>query len=138
MTDPAARSNTLVRVQDLRKHYGPIRAVDGITFEVHRGDVLGFLGPNGAGKTTAMKLITGFLEPDAGSIEVAGLDVAVASARGASPTRLPAGERARLRRDDRRRLPALHRRGARRRFARPPRSIASSMPPVCAACATRP
>ena len=76
MTDPAARSNTLVRVQDLRKHYGPIRAVDGITFEVHRGDVLGFLGPNGAGKTTAMKLITGFLEPDAGSIEVAGLAIA--------------------------------------------------------------
>jgi ABC-2 type transport system ATP-binding protein len=77
MTDPAARSNTLVRVQDLRKHYGPIRAVDGITFEVHRGDVLGFLGPNGAGKTTAMKLITGFLEPDAGSVEVAGLAIAV-------------------------------------------------------------
>jgi ABC-2 type transport system ATP-binding protein len=76
MTDPAARSNTLVQVQDLRKHYGPIRAVDGITFAVHRGDVLGFLGPNGAGKTTAMKLITGFLEPDAGSIEVAGLSMA--------------------------------------------------------------
>jgi ABC-2 type transport system ATP-binding protein len=65
-----------VRVVDLRKHYGPIRAVDGISFEVHRGDVLGFLGPNGAGKTTAMKLVTGFLEPDGGRIEVAGLDVA--------------------------------------------------------------
>ena len=80
MTEPAsvttARTDTLVGVSDLRKHYGPIRAVDGITFAVHRGDVLGFLGPNGAGKTTAMKLITGFLEPDAGSIEVAGLDVA--------------------------------------------------------------
>jgi ABC-2 type transport system ATP-binding protein len=70
-------SDTLVRVEDLRKHYGPIRAVDGISFAVHRGDVLGFLGPNGAGKTTAMKLITGFLEADAGSIEVAGLDVTV-------------------------------------------------------------
>jgi len=69
-------SDTLVRVVDLRKHYGPIRAVDGISFEVHRGDVLGFLGPNGAGKTTAMKLVTGFLEPDGGRIEVAGLDVA--------------------------------------------------------------
>jgi ABC-2 type transport system ATP-binding protein len=75
MSDPA-RSDTLVRVVDLRKHYGPIRAVDGISFEVHRGDVLGFLGPNGAGKTTAMKLVTGFLEPDGGRIEVAGLDVA--------------------------------------------------------------
>ena len=68
-------SETLVRVTDLRKHYGPIRAVDGISFEVRRGDVLGFLGPNGAGKTTAMKLVTGFLEPDGGRIEVAGLDV---------------------------------------------------------------
>ena len=76
MTDPAARSDTLVRVSDLRKHYGPIRAVDGISFEVHRGDVLGFLGPNGAGKTTAMKIITGFLEPDAGRVEVAGFAVA--------------------------------------------------------------
>jgi ABC-2 type transport system ATP-binding protein len=75
MSDPV-RSDTLVRVVDLRKYYGPIRAVDGISFEVRRGDVLGFLGPNGAGKTTAMKLITGFLEPDGGRIEVAGLDVA--------------------------------------------------------------
>ena len=71
-----ARTETLVGVSGLRKHYGPIRAVDGITFAVHRGDVLGFLGPNGAGKTTAMKLITGFLEPDAGEVRVAGLDVA--------------------------------------------------------------
>jgi ABC-2 type transport system ATP-binding protein len=75
MTDPS-RPDSLVRVIDLRKHYGPIRAVDGISFDVRRGDILGFLGPNGAGKTTAMKLITGFLEPDAGAIEVAGLDVA--------------------------------------------------------------
>ena len=69
----------LVRVQDLRKHYGPIRAVDGISFSVSRGDILGFLGPNGAGKTTAMKLITGFLEPDSGRVEVAGFDVATHS-----------------------------------------------------------
>ena len=66
----------LISVADLTKHYGPIRAVDGISFEVRRGDVLGFLGPNGAGKTTAMKMITGFLEPDRGSVTVAGLDVA--------------------------------------------------------------
>ncbi len=65
----------LVEVQNLAKHYGPIRAVDGINFRVHRGDVLGFMGPNGAGKTTAMRLITGFLEPDAGRIEVAGFDL---------------------------------------------------------------
>ncbi len=70
---PAAE--TLVEVQNLAKHYGPIRAVDGISFRVQRGDVLGFMGPNGAGKTTAMRLITGFLEPDAGRIEVAGFDL---------------------------------------------------------------
>lgn len=62
----------LIEARGLRKHYGPIRAVDGIDFEVRRGDVLGFLGPNGAGKTTAMKMITGFLEPDEGTVRVAG------------------------------------------------------------------
>lgn len=66
----------LIGVQDLVKHYGPIRAVDGISFEVRRGDVLGFLGPNGAGKTTAMKMITGFVEPDRGQVIVAGHDLA--------------------------------------------------------------
>ncbi|MDE2851581.1 MAG: ABC transporter ATP-binding protein [Acidobacteriota bacterium] len=71
-----APGEVLVSVADLTKHYGAIRAVDGISFEVRRGDVLGFLGPNGAGKTTAMKMITGFLEPDRGSITVAGIDVA--------------------------------------------------------------
>ncbi len=71
-----APGEVLISVADLTKHYGPIRAVDGISFEVRRGDVLGFLGPNGAGKTTAMKMITGFLEPDRGSIAVAGIDVA--------------------------------------------------------------
>ncbi|MEM7585423.1 MAG: ATP-binding cassette domain-containing protein [Acidobacteriota bacterium] len=78
---PAATptGETLVAVEDLAKHYGPIRAVDGITFEARRGDVLGFLGPNGAGKTTAMRLITGFLEPDHGRIEVAGHDLATES-----------------------------------------------------------
>ncbi len=68
-------SDVLVRVRDLRKSYGSIRAVDGISFEVSGGDILGFLGPNGAGKTTAMKLITGFLEPDGGTVVVAGHDV---------------------------------------------------------------
>jgi len=67
---------TLVHVHKLCKHYGPIRAVDDISFEARRGDVLGFLGPNGAGKTTAMKIITGFLAPDSGSVTVAGHDIA--------------------------------------------------------------
>ena len=71
-----SEGEVLIEVRDLAKHYGPIRAVDGITFEVRRGDVLGFLGPNGAGKTTAMKMITGFVEPDRGSVRVAGHDLA--------------------------------------------------------------
>ncbi|MEE8277449.1 MAG: ABC transporter ATP-binding protein, partial [Thermoanaerobaculia bacterium] len=75
---PPARER-LIEVRDLAKHYGSIRAVDGISFEVRRGDVLGFLGPNGAGKTTAMKMLTGFLEPDRGTIRVAGYDVATHS-----------------------------------------------------------
>ena len=68
-------SKVLVRVCDLRKSYGSILALDGISFEVSRGDILAFLGPNGAGKTTAMKLITGFLEPDGGTVVVDGHDV---------------------------------------------------------------
>jgi len=76
MDNPKMESDgLLVDVEDLRKHYGPIKAVDGISFQVRRGDVLGFLGPNGAGKTTAMKMITGFLEPDGGRVAVSGFDV---------------------------------------------------------------
>jgi ABC-2 type transport system ATP-binding protein len=75
MEDSSRSNDVLVEVQDLTKHYGSIRAVDGITFEVRRGDVLGFLGPNAAGKTTAMKMICGFLEPDRGAVAVAGRDV---------------------------------------------------------------
>jgi len=69
-------ADLLIDVKDLVKHYGPIRAVDGISFQVRRGEILGFLGPNGAGKTTAMRMITGFLEPDGGSVRVAGHDLA--------------------------------------------------------------
>jgi ABC-2 type transport system ATP-binding protein len=72
-------SELLIDVRDLAKHYGSIRAVDGISFQVRRGDVLGFLGPNGAGKTTAMRMITGFIEPDRGSVSVAGFDIANSS-----------------------------------------------------------
>jgi ABC-2 type transport system ATP-binding protein len=70
-----SESELLIDVRDLAKHYGSIRAVDGISFQVRRGDVLGFLGPNGAGKTTAMRMITGFIAPDRGSVSVAGFDV---------------------------------------------------------------
>src|SRR5688500_16776241 len=57
----------MIEVKGLVKTYGPKRAVDGVTFSVKRGDILGFLGPSGAGKSTTMKMITGFLRPDAGT-----------------------------------------------------------------------
>jgi ABC-2 type transport system ATP-binding protein len=65
----------MIEVKGLVKTYGPKRAVDGVSFSVNRGDILGFLGPNGAGKSTTMKMITGFLRPDAGSATVDGIDV---------------------------------------------------------------
>ncbi len=65
----------MIEIQNLSKHFGPIPAVDGISFRVERGTVLGFLGPNGAGKSTTMKMITGFLYPSSGTVRVCGFDV---------------------------------------------------------------
>jgi ABC-2 type transport system ATP-binding protein len=67
----------MIEVKGLVKTYGTKRAVDGVSFSVRRGDILGFLGPNGAGKSTTMKMITGFLSPDAGTALVDGVDVSV-------------------------------------------------------------
>ena len=53
----------MIEADGLRKRFGAIQAVDGISLEVHKGEVLGFLGPNGAGKSTTMRMITGFLPP---------------------------------------------------------------------------
>ncbi|MGE5512413.1 MAG: ABC transporter ATP-binding protein [Bacteroidota bacterium] len=66
----------LIEAERLSKSFGPIRAVDEISLEVSKGEVLGFLGPNGAGKSTTMKLLTGFLEPDSGVARVCSFDVA--------------------------------------------------------------
>lgn len=66
----------MISVHNLRRTFGPIVAVDGISFEVSKGEVLGFLGPNGAGKSTAMKIIAGFLDADSGTAAVCGHDVA--------------------------------------------------------------
>ena len=65
----------MIRVENLAKHFGAKRAVDGISFEVGKGEVLGFLGPNGAGKSTSMRMITGFIPPTAGRVTVCGFDV---------------------------------------------------------------
>ncbi len=65
----------MIKVKDLRRSFGSITAVDGINFELSRGEVLGFLGPNGAGKSTAMKMLACFLEPDGGTAEICGADI---------------------------------------------------------------
>jgi ABC-2 type transport system ATP-binding protein len=65
----------MIRCDRLTKMYGPATAVDAISFEVPRGQVLGFLGPNGAGKSTTMKMLTCYLTPTSGRAEVCGLDV---------------------------------------------------------------
>ena len=62
----------MIEVQNLTKSFGSLLAVDDVSFAVKRGEVLGFLGPNGAGKSTTMKMVTGFIAPDAGSVTVAG------------------------------------------------------------------
>jgi len=64
-----------ILVNKLSKFYGNAKAVDNISFEVHSGEILGFLGPNGAGKTTTMRIITCYLSPSGGSIQVEGHDV---------------------------------------------------------------
>lgn len=70
----ASQGEVLIKVCGIKKYFGSIKAVDDISFEVRRGDILGFMGPNGAGKSTAMKIITCFLEQDSGSVSVAGHD----------------------------------------------------------------
>ena len=65
----------MISVNQLTKSFRDIKAVDSISFEVGKGEIVGLLGPNGAGKTTTMRLITGFLYPDAGSVKVNGISV---------------------------------------------------------------
>ena len=65
----------MIKVENLAKFFGAKRAVDGVSFSVARGEVLGFLGPNGAGKSTTMRMITGFIPPTAGRITVGGHDI---------------------------------------------------------------
>ena len=69
----------MIDIQGLTKTFGAITAVDGVSFAVDRGEVVGFLGPNGAGKTTTMRMIVGYLTPDGGRASVCGFDVAAQS-----------------------------------------------------------
>jgi ABC-2 type transport system ATP-binding protein len=64
----------IIRVRDLRKSYGQLAAVDGVSFDVRRGEVFGLLGPNGAGKTTTVEVLEGLRKPDSGEVSVLGVD----------------------------------------------------------------
>ena len=65
----------MIEVKELRRSFGPVIAVDGISFSVEKGQVLGLLGPNGAGKSTAMRMLACFLRPDSGTANICGYDI---------------------------------------------------------------
>ncbi len=65
----------MIRVQNVSKNYGQRQAISNLNFEIQKGEIVGFLGPNGAGKTTTMKMLTGFMTPSQGKIEICGLDI---------------------------------------------------------------
>lgn len=65
----------MIEVTDLKKSYGAVEALRGVSFDIAAGQIVGLLGPNGAGKTTIIKILTGYLQPDAGTVIVDGLDV---------------------------------------------------------------
>ncbi|MEK7210885.1 MAG: ABC transporter ATP-binding protein, partial [Candidatus Binatota bacterium] len=68
-------SDAVIRIEKLKKKYGPIIALDDISLEVEKGKIFGLLGPNGAGKTTTVKILTTLVRPDEGKVVVAGTDV---------------------------------------------------------------
>ena len=69
----------MIEVQNVTKYYGQVRALDHVSFDVKKGEIVGLLGPNGSGKTTLMRILTGFFPPTEGKVRVAGLDVETAS-----------------------------------------------------------
>jgi len=73
---PRKTIQPMIKIENLVKNFGAKRAVDGISFSVERGEVVGFLGPNGSGKSTTMRMITGYYPPIAGKVSVGGYDVA--------------------------------------------------------------
>jgi ABC-2 type transport system ATP-binding protein len=80
MSDPQ-RVTSLVSLENLTKHYGEVRAVDGISLEVKAGEIFGLLGHNGAGKTTTIRMLTGRTKPTSGSARISGFDIANEQAR---------------------------------------------------------
>jgi len=65
----------MIKIENLVKDYGSFRALNGLSMEIHKGEVLGLLGPNGAGKTTTLRIITGYLRPTSGRVTVGGRDI---------------------------------------------------------------
>jgi ABC-2 type transport system ATP-binding protein len=76
LTAPRDPHAAVIVVRDVRKAYGEVKAVDGVSFDVRAGEIFGLLGPNGAGKTTTMEMLEGLHAPDSGDLLVLGLDVA--------------------------------------------------------------
>ena len=64
-----------LQLQNVSKFYGDQKVLDAITFNISKGEIIGLLGPNGSGKSTLMKIITSFVKPDSGIIEVCGIDI---------------------------------------------------------------
>ena len=73
-TDMRSDADLTIEVREIAKRFGPVVAVDGVSFDVRAGEVVGLLGPNGAGKTTTMRLLTGYYTPDAGRVLIKGAD----------------------------------------------------------------
>ena len=73
-TDLVNSRRSIIAADSIVKHFGKVHAVDGLSFEVKRGEIYGLLGPNGAGKTTTIKMLLGLLEPDAGTITIMDMD----------------------------------------------------------------
>ncbi|MBN2070001.1 MAG: ABC transporter ATP-binding protein [Candidatus Krumholzibacteriota bacterium] len=69
----------MIEVNGIKKYFGSVKAVDGISFNVKEGEIFGFLGPNGAGKTTTISMLSGLVRPDAGSVRIAGMDLSSGS-----------------------------------------------------------
>ena len=80
-------ADALLEIRDLRKHYGAVRALDGIDLDVAEGAIYGFIGPNGAGKTTTIRILAGLIRPTAGSVRLAGHDLRADRVRAAQGLR---------------------------------------------------
>lgn len=94
-TTPTAPLETLhdtaISLRDVHKHYGAVRALDGLDLEIRSGEIVALLGPNGAGKSTAMEMMVGLATPDAGQVSILGTDPATATRTGLIGTMLQAG-----------------------------------------------